>query len=164
MSEGLEHGYEDMPKLQQRSADCRDDLATAIRRALFELLQVDSDVAARLQSPPFDRPHRRDPVSRGVTMTLRGPVDSLAPPGETHPLLNTQVEVQRAVLRPDGTGDLTFREQIDFKSGGATAEDIQRFASDRAIEAKIESVEIRRAEESPSAEGARSNDQNDEER
>lgn len=86
-SDGLEHMFEDFPKLQEQAANCRDCCATHVRRAVLDLLGLTDPSRAQLIQPPFDEPLALIALDRTVHGVLQGPGGRLAREGYAHPQL-----------------------------------------------------------------------------
>jgi hypothetical protein len=153
VSDGLEHGFRDLPSLQTDARKCRDDTASLVRQCLIRLLCRDEETAQTLLSAPFDRPRRRDDVQCQTRMVLNGSGGCLAPAGHLHPVIEVERTIKDVVLRSDGSADVTRETPMTFRfAEGVTAENIgMRFGS-RATAVEIKEVSLKRGREDPTAE------------
>jgi hypothetical protein len=114
ISNGLEHGYEDIPSLQKRSSPIRDEAATAVRRAFLPFLKLDPSALKELFDPPFDKPKRTDPLIDVVEGRLQAPAEMILPPRE-EPRFEGSAEIKDVELLPDGL-NLTRKWGYTFKA------------------------------------------------
>jgi hypothetical protein len=98
-SDGLEHMFEDFPKLQAQAQDCRDCAADHVRRAIFELIGVAAGDLSTLTSMPYAKPVRLESTDRVIHATLTGEAEHLAGPGLDHPMLDTWIAEIRSVKK-----------------------------------------------------------------
>lgn len=86
-SDGLEHMFEDFPKLQAQAMQCRNCCARKVRAYLLDQLDLSGDDRARLAEPPFDGPLSLVTLDRTIHGTITGPGGQLAREGYSHPQL-----------------------------------------------------------------------------
>jgi hypothetical protein len=86
-SDGLEHMFEDFPKLQKQATSCRDCCASHVRRAVIDLLEVAEPHRGQLLQPPYDEPLALVALDRTIHGVLQGPGGQLARAGSEHPQL-----------------------------------------------------------------------------
>jgi hypothetical protein len=102
-SDGLEHMFEDFPKLHQSAQQSRDCAGHHVRMAMLELLGLDEPDKRKLLAPPYAVPVPLEVLDRSVYGDLIGPGDRLARPGLDHPqLVNWRPEIVSVTRKGDG--------------------------------------------------------------
>ena len=84
-SDGLEHMFDDFPKLHKRAAASRDNVAAHVRQALLDVLNVGGSLRQQLEAPSFDKPLVRTTMNYAIDAELRGPAGGLAAEGFRFP-------------------------------------------------------------------------------
>lgn len=117
VSDGLEHSFETFPNLHARAALVRDSLADHVRRAIFELLDLDPDLRARLQAEPFNTVKESYPFRRYLRGHLEGSSGTLAEEGRPYPWVDWESTMSSFSQDADGTVVLTPVEKMTFRFG-----------------------------------------------
>jgi len=152
VSDGLEHGFQNLPALQEDARTCRDEAAALVRKCLLGLLFTPEEPPTPILAAPFDKPLRRDPVDRQLTMNLNGAAGALAPVGHRHPVIRVQQTIKDLVLRPDGSAEITTEGTYNFSfADGVVADNLVTGFGSRATTFNIKDVVVRRGTESKGA-------------
>lgn len=116
-SDGLEHGFLGFDEIRNKSASVRSRMATLIRNAIFNLIELAPEVTEILQTEPFDRPLGNGPMTRYLRGKLIGDGEQLSAEGGAYPFIEWTVSVKGA--RPTGAGrmDAAFTESMTPKLG-----------------------------------------------
>lgn len=120
-SDGLEHMFEDFPKLQKSALKCRNCAAEHVRRAVFELVGIEPEDLTKLLAPPHNEPVALVSLDRSVVAELSGKGGALARRDRDHPLLENWNPKIVAVSRK-GEG---FEVSIEDNMQWALGEDVQ---------------------------------------
>ena len=116
-SDGLEHMFEDFPKLQKVALKCRDCAAGHVRQAVFELIGVDQGDLVSLVAPPYNEPVNLVSMDRSVIAQLQGKGGQLARSDRDHPILeNWTPEIVEVNIKGDGF-EVSIADNIKWALG-----------------------------------------------
>ena len=112
-SDGLEHMFEDFPKLHKQAAACRDCTAGHVRRAIFELVELPAAELATATSDPYDKPLALTVLDRTFLAELTGHGDRLAREGFAHPqLIDWDPRIKSVKAKPDDAIELVLEDNF----------------------------------------------------
>lgn len=147
VSDGLEHGFKDLPDLHKMAKDCRNDAARYVRRAILSLLGLSDATVDQLLTGRYAKPVRRDAVKHSISTVLKGAHDNLAPAGQRHPIFQVQLQTEDATISPDGKGELRMTKNVNVKLGeGTHADGLKLLASDRATAMNVVAAKLTKGE------------------
>lgn len=116
-SDGLEHGFLGFDEIRNKSASIRSRMATLIRNAIFDLIELAPEVTQILQTEPFDRPLGNGPMARYLRGKLIGNGEQLAADGGVYPFIEWTVSVKSAAPTGPGRMETSFTESMTPKLG-----------------------------------------------
>ncbi|MGX5651328.1 hypothetical protein ACWKW4_13815 [Hydrogenophaga borbori] len=93
-SDGLEHGYLGFDEIRAHAIEVRDRMASLVRSAILEIVQLDAKTTSRLLSSPFDRPVGPWPLARTLRGKLVGADSQLAAVGNPYPFFSWKAHVE----------------------------------------------------------------------
>jgi hypothetical protein len=120
-SDGLEHMFEDFPKLQKSALKCRKCASEHVRLAVFELVGIAPEHLTKLLAPPHNEPVTLVSLDRSVVAELSGKGGTLARHDRDHPVLeNWNPKIVGVSTKGEG-----FEVSIEDNMQWALGEDVQ---------------------------------------
>ncbi len=117
VSDGLEHMFQDFPRLQAGALSIRDDTAKYVRRAILDLLPAPQHLLDLLLAPPYDMPLQLTAGVVSMTGVLTGDGERLAAEGMEHPHLAGDYVIRD--IEADGDRyELTLETNFRLSAGG----------------------------------------------
>ena len=110
-SDGFEHGFLSLRKAHDLAAKARDNTAANLRRAVFDLAELDRPTRSAFLDPPFNRPLERWRLDFQFRGKLVGPVNRLAPAGGEHPHFQWNEGNISATRLENGEVSVTFSDE-----------------------------------------------------
>jgi hypothetical protein len=101
-SDGLEHGFKDMPSIRADAQQVTRKLFEYVRGGVLDLLNLDVDVRNRLGKMPLLDITSLHAVMKGVLSGDVGDVDQLGFGGDPYPRMEPQVKIDEITYQPDG--------------------------------------------------------------
>jgi hypothetical protein len=127
-SDGFEHGFEELDTVRKLAIKARDaGAAQHVRRAIFELMELDPATTTTLTSGRYDKPRANWPITRYMRGTLIGPAHALAAAGEAYPMVKWSPQVKEFVKADSGAYNVTFDENMTLSCGAEVQFRPERF-------------------------------------
>lgn len=111
-SNGFEHGYGTFEDIRATAVAVRNPLARLVRRAIFDLAEVDQECRSALVTDELDDPLPSSRVSKFITATLVGDPASFAQPEKQYPYFELRTEVTDVRTDPNGNVTLAPKEDL----------------------------------------------------
>jgi hypothetical protein len=117
VSDGLEHGFSEYAEMQAPAREVIVRTAQHLRRAIFDMLNLEGQVRDRLLGKDFNE--ARGPVAlvRYLRGTLSGPAEGLAMPDQLYPLMEWRGGIKSVVRGEDNKYSFTSDEAFTAKLG-----------------------------------------------
>jgi hypothetical protein len=120
-SDAYEHSFEPFGKVNGMASAALPTAAGYLRRAIFDLSGIDTDIAAALLSPPYDVPVAPWPPTIRIRGTMVGAAGGAAPEGLEYPSLEAEATMA-AIRKPT---DASYETVVDMRITPAFREGIR---------------------------------------
>lgn len=115
-SDGFEHGYLTLQEVYDLASEVQERAAEHVRRAIIELIEMPEGQTQVLLGSPYDKVRASWPLMKYMRGRFIGPVDRLAAPGESYPVLDWQRSLTAYRRTADGE-EASFSERVQSRSG-----------------------------------------------
>lgn len=118
-SDGFEHGYMPFDKIREKARATRDKTALFLRKAIFDLIPIKSEIQKTLMSPLYVHPLGHWPVVKYLRGHLIGDSDILAPKEKKYPypMMSLSSIIKKAKISKSGNYNVTFDEKFTAHLG-----------------------------------------------
>ncbi len=118
-SDGFEHGYMPFDEIREKARATRDKTALFLRKAIFDLISIKSDIQKTLMSSPYKQPLGHWPVVKYLRGHLIGDADILAPKEKEYPypMMSWRSIIKKAKISKYGNYNVTFEEKLTAHLG-----------------------------------------------
>jgi hypothetical protein len=121
-SDGLEHGFLDFTSARTLAEETRDQTATYLREAIFEVADVDDGIRQRMLVPPYDKP-LKSWLAKYLRGDFLGDADDLAAPDQQYPMFRWHSKLKELkrtdtggyTITPDENMTAVFNDQVKFQ-------------------------------------------------
>jgi hypothetical protein len=117
-SNGFEHGFEEFHRLRQLAVQSRrSESMEHVRRAIVELVGLDSAGVGALTAEQYLHPRANWPITKYMRGVFVGPADALAAPDKQYPFLVWKGTLKGFAATPTGGYEATFDETMTVSAG-----------------------------------------------
>lgn len=111
-SDGFEHGFMPFDEIRNKARPVRDKTASYLRKAILNIVGINSTYHEILLNTPYDVPLGYWPVAKYMRGQLLGDSDRLAAKGKEYPTMSWRSSIKSITVSALGEYNITFEEKL----------------------------------------------------
>jgi hypothetical protein len=116
-SDGFEHGFMPFDEIRNKARPVRDKTANYLRKAILNIVGINSTYHDILLTTPYDVPLGYWPVAKYMRGQLLGDSDSLAAKGKEYPIMSWRSTIESIDYSDSGKYNVKFKDKLRVHLG-----------------------------------------------